>query len=94
MFRPLGAVAVPQLQALLGEGHVNIVTAKAVMLTGKHVALAMEFAAGGNMTHYVAKKWQHGPPDKLFLSEDEARYYFRVRSVNHTLSVSAVFTLC
>lgn len=53
--------------------------AKEVLLTSKHVALVMELAAGGSMTDHVAKKWQHGASDKLFMSEDEARYYFRVR---------------
>ena len=72
----------PQLQALLGEGHVNIVTAKEVALTAKHVCLIMEFAAGGNMTAYVAKKSQSaaaGAEGQLFMTEDEARYFYRVR---------------
>lgn len=60
----------------------NIVAAREVLLTCKHVALVMELAAGGSMTDHVAKKWQHGPGDKLFMSEDESRYYFRVR-LNH-----------
>ena len=57
-------------------------TAKEVVLTAKHVALIMEFAAGGNMTAYVAKKSQSGAAaaeGQLFMTEDEARYFYRVR---------------
>ena len=60
----------------------NIVTAKEVALTAKHVALIMEFAAGGNMTAYVAKKSQNSgaaAEGQLFMTEDEARYFYRVR---------------
>ena len=64
-----------QLQALLGEGHVNIVAARQVLLTCKHVALVMDLAAGGSMADHVSKKWQQLPSDKLFMSEDETRYY-------------------
>ena len=77
------AGAYAQLQALLGEAHVNIVTAKEVALTAKHVCLLMEFAAGGNMTSYVAKKSQGSTAaaaeGQLFMTEDEARYFYRVR---------------
>jgi len=61
---------------------VNIVTAKEVALTAKHVCLIMEFAAGGNMTAYVAKKSQSSADaarGQLFMTEDEARYFYRVR---------------
>jgi len=64
---------------------VNIVTAKEVVLTAKHVALIMEFAAGGNMTAYVAKKSQSSADaaqGQLFMTEDEARYFYRVRPSN------------
>lgn len=78
--RLTGFRAVPQIQAELGEGHVNVVTSKEVLLTADHLALVMEYAAGGNLTSYVTSKWPRGQTatKALFLSEDEARYYFRV----------------
>ena len=69
-----------QLQALLGEGHANLVAAKEAMLTSKHVAIVMEYAAGGNMTSYISKVQQHNAGDELLMSEDKARYLFRVRT--------------
>ena len=38
----------------------------------------MEMAAGGSLTSYVADKWQKAQALGLFLSEDEARYFFKV----------------
>jgi serine/threonine-protein kinase SRK2 len=81
--RPLPKVIMPNIlrevtiQAELGEGHVNIVEAKEVLLTDHHLCLVMEYAAGNSLTGYVADKWQHAQQTGLFLSEDEARYYFR-----------------
>mmetsp|Transcript_12691 Transcript_12691/g.38257 ORF Transcript_12691/g.38257 Transcript_12691/m.38257 type:complete len:418 (+) Transcript_12691:2731-3984(+) len=81
--RPLPKVAMPNIlreitiQAELGEGHVNIVEAKEVILTDHHLCLVMEYAAGNSLTGYVADKWQHAQQTGLFLSEDEARFYFR-----------------
>ena len=72
------AYAALQIQAELGEGHVNIIEAKEVLLTESHLALVMEYAAGNSLTGYVADKWQHAQHTGLFLSEDEARYFFRV----------------
>ena len=40
----------------------------------------MEMAAGGSLTSYVADKWQKAQAQGLFLSEDEARYFFKVRT--------------
>ena len=77
-----------QIQAELGEGHVNIIEAKEVLLTETHLALVMEFAAGNSLTGYVADKWQHAQHTGLFLGEDEARYFFKVRraiSWTHTI---------
>ena len=37
----------------------------------------MEYAAGGSLTSYVADKWQKAQAMGLFLSEDEARYFFK-----------------
>ena len=73
------AALLPQIQAELGEGHVNIIEAKEVLLTETHLALVMEYAAGNSLTGYVADKWQHAQHTGLFLGEDEARYFFRVR---------------
>ena len=39
-----------QIQAELGEGHVNIVEAKEVVLTDHHLCLVMEYAAGNSLT--------------------------------------------
>ena len=72
-----------QIQAELGEGHVNIIEAKEVLLTETHLALVMEFAAGNSLTGYVADKWQHAQHTGLFLGEDEARYFFRVSRRGH-----------
>ena len=68
-----------QIQAELGEGHVNVIEAKEVLVTHTHLALSLEYAAGGSLTSYVADRWQHSQHSGLFLSEDEARYFFRVR---------------
>lgn len=43
------------------------------------LAAVMEMAAGGSLTSYVADKWQKAQALGLFLSEDEARYFFKVR---------------
>ena len=69
-----------QIQAELGEGHVNVIEAKEVLVTHTHLALSLEYAAGGSLTSYVADRWQHSQHSGLFLSEDEARYFFRVRT--------------
>lgn len=76
-----------QIQAELGEGHVNIIEAKEVLVTHTHLALSLEYAAGGSLTSYVADRWQHSQHAGLFLSEDEARYFFRVKH-------SMYFLLC
>ncbi|KAK9833495.1 hypothetical protein WJX84_007710, partial [Apatococcus fuscideae] len=66
-----------RIQAELGEGHMNVINAKEVLLTQTHLALVMEFAAGASLTSYVAEKWQAAQHTGLFLTEDEARYFFR-----------------
>ena len=72
-----------QIQAKLGEGHVNIVSAREVLLTAHHLAICMEYASGGNLTAYVTSQWPRAKArSKLFLSEDEARYYYRVRATS------------
>lgn len=52
--------------------------AREAVLTEKHLALVMEYAAGGSLTAYVSQRWQHATHTGLFLGEDEARYFFRV----------------
>lgn len=42
-------------------------------------AAVMEMAAGGSLTSYVADKWQKAQAQGLFLSEDEARFFFKAR---------------
>jgi len=49
--------------------HPHIVQFKEVFLTTSHLAIAMEFASGGDMFEYVVKK--NG------LREDEARWFFQ-----------------
>lgn len=67
-----------KIQAELGDGHVNLVCCKAVVLTDTHLGIVMEYASGGNLTNYVTEKWDTSAErDGLFLSEDEARYFFR-----------------
>lgn len=39
-----------QIQAELGEGHVNIIEAKEIILTNRHLCLVMEYAAGNSLT--------------------------------------------
>ena len=49
-------------------------------MTKTHLAIVMEYASGGNLTAYVTEKWDTSDErDGLFLTEDEARYFFRVR---------------
>lgn len=57
----------------------NLVSAKAVVLTDTHLGIVMEYAAGGNLTNYVTEKWDTAEErGGLMLSEDEARYFFQV----------------
>lgn len=67
-----------QIQTEIGEGHVNLINVYQLILTPTHLALCMEWASGGSLTSYVADKWQHANPNGLVLSEDEARYFFKV----------------
>lgn len=77
-----------QIQANLGEGHVNIINAFEAVLTETHLALVMEYAACGSLTSYVANRWQVAQHTGLFLSEDEARYFMRVSSTPDLASPS------
>ncbi len=78
--RQLATACFAQIQAQLGEGHVNIIAAQEVLLTSQHLAIGMEYASGGNLTAYVTSRWpQAQARSKMFLSEEEARFYFKVR---------------
>eukprot|EP01023_Acetabularia_acetabulum_P069107 TRINITY_DN9929_c0_g2_i1.p2 TRINITY_DN9929_c0_g2~~TRINITY_DN9929_c0_g2_i1.p2 ORF type:complete len:158 (-),score=33.96 TRINITY_DN9929_c0_g2_i1:42-515(-) len=82
--RPIPKVILPmvleeiKIQGDLGEGHLNIVNAHEVYLTETHLALCMEYAAGGSLTNYVADRWESTQErGGLFLCEDEARFLFK-----------------
>lgn len=61
----------------MGFGHENVVKAYDAILTPSHLCLVMEYAQGGSLTSYVAAKWREAQAAGLFLSEDEARYFFK-----------------
>ncbi|GAX76556.1 hypothetical protein CEUSTIGMA_g4002.t1 [Chlamydomonas eustigma] len=66
-----------KIQADLGQGHLNIVSADEVMLTKTHLGLVMEYVPGGNMVTFVTKKREtKHTRGGLCIDEDEARYYF------------------
>lgn len=65
------------IQADLGWGHANVIKAFEALLTPTHLALVMEFAAGGSLTSYVAERFTTAQHTGLFLTEDEARYFFK-----------------
>ncbi|GAX84005.1 hypothetical protein CEUSTIGMA_g11430.t1 [Chlamydomonas eustigma] len=84
MKRPIPKIVLPMLmyeikiQAELGDGHCNLVSCQEVMLTRTHLAIVMEYASGGNLTAYVTDRWDTSEErNGLFLTEDEARYFFR-----------------
>ena len=74
-----------QIQTELGESHFGIINAKEAALTDTHLCLVLEYAGGGSLTNYVSQRWQHAQHTGTFLSEDEARYFFRVFSPALTL---------
>ncbi|KAI8101424.1 hypothetical protein M9435_001530 [Picochlorum sp. BPE23] len=65
------------IQTDLGFGHENVIKAYEAVLTPTHLCLVMEYAKGGSLTSYVADKWKEAQARGLFLSEDEARYFFK-----------------
>jgi len=65
------------IQAELGFGHENVIKAYEAVLTPTHLCLVMEYARGGSLTAYVADKWKEAQQRGLFLSEDEARFFFK-----------------
>lgn len=82
--RPIPKVAIAvikreiKIQAELGQGHLNIVSADEVLLTKNYLGLILEYVPGGNMVNYVTKrretKHERGG---LCMDEDEARYFFK-----------------
>jgi hypothetical protein len=65
--RPLPKAAVPlmlaevELQAQLGEGHVNIITMRELMLTRTHLGLVMDYASGKELVGLDREStWGHG----------------------------------
>lgn len=55
--------------------HPNIVQFKEVFLTPNHLAIVMEFAAGGDMFEYVIRN--KAPNHGEGLKEDDARGFFQ-----------------
>lgn len=67
-----------KIQADLGQGHINIVSADEVILTKTHLGLIMEYVPGGNMVNFVTKRREtKSERGGLVLDEGEARYFFR-----------------
>lgn len=82
--RPIPKVVLPmiyhevRIQAALGEGHVNLVQARELILSKSHLGLAMEFVSGGNLTHYVMEKFDStGIRGGMYMTEPEAQYFFK-----------------
>lgn len=71
--------ALLQCQMELGPGHINLINVYEAILTADHLAVVMEVAEGGSLTTYVAERWASAKPGGLILTEDEGRYFFRVR---------------
>eukprot|EP00798_Chlamydomonas_sp_ICE-L_P019488 gene19488-26150_t len=66
-----------KIQADLGQGHCNIVSATEVILSKTHLGLVMEYVKGGNMVQCVTKKRENKEERGGFcLEEEEARFYF------------------
>ncbi|KAG2451796.1 hypothetical protein HYH02_003572 [Chlamydomonas schloesseri] len=66
-----------KIQADLGQGHLNIVSADEVILSKTYLGLIMEYVPGGNMVSYVTKKREtKAERGGLCIDEDEARYFF------------------
>lgn len=78
--RPLHQMILQEIkiQRDLGEGHLNIVNFKEVILTPSHLAFVLEYVPGGNLAKYVSDKWKTTQErNGLFLTEEEARFIFK-----------------
>ena len=69
-----------QVQTELGPGHINLINVYELILSDDYLGLVMEYAQGGSLTAHVAERWGTATAGKLVMDEDEARYFFRVRS--------------
>lgn len=81
-----------QIQTEIGEGHANLVDVHQLLLTPTHLALCMDYASGGSLTSYVADKWEHADPSGLVMSEDEARYFFKVSVPERQIKLVSLLT--
>jgi len=78
--RPLRRMILQEIkiQRDLGEGHINIVNFKEVILTPSHVAFVLEYVPGGTLAKYVSDKWKTSQErNGLFLTEEEARFILK-----------------
>lgn len=78
--RPLHQMLLQEIkiQRDLGEGHINIVTFREVVLTHSYLALVLEYVPGGTLTRFVSERWDSSHErNGLFLTEQEARFIFK-----------------
>jgi serine/threonine-protein kinase SRK2 len=71
-----------EIQANIGEGHLNIVNLHEMILTETHLAIVQEYAERGCLTDYLSDRNENNEDSSgrtrwLYLSEDEALYFFR-----------------
>ena len=64
------------IQAQLGKLHENIIDLEGIILTPSFLAIVLEYASGGPLTSYICKRIRKDKRS-LFLSEDEALYFFK-----------------
>lgn len=64
------------VQSTEGDG-VFLTRIRDVLLSPTHLALSLEYEAGGNLAEYVARRLPQVGRDELAISEDEVRYLFR-----------------
>lgn len=63
--------------------------AKEVVLTSSHLALILEYAAGGTLTKFVSDRWDTvNERGGLFLTEHEALFFFKVRTIPTEMKIS------
>eukprot|EP00210_Caulerpa_lentillifera_P007428 g7099.t1 len=78
--RPLHQMLLQEIkiQRDLGEGHINIVNFREVVLTPTHLAFVLEYVPGGTLTKFVSDRWETAHErNGLFLTEEEARFIFK-----------------
>lgn len=64
------------LHSRLAWGHVNIVPLHDVLLSPRYVGIVMDAVEGGTLLHNVQRRWKETSDSGLYMSEDEARYFF------------------